>query len=43
MERMHKGAFGQMPIVGTEKQHEILGFWLIRAPHFKGCYTPYLQ
>eukprot|EP00993_Chasmostoma_nieuportense_P000709 NODE_1652_length_1424_cov_94.979183_g1568_i0.p1 GENE.NODE_1652_length_1424_cov_94.979183_g1568_i0~~NODE_1652_length_1424_cov_94.979183_g1568_i0.p1 ORF type:complete len:450 (-),score=150.52 NODE_1652_length_1424_cov_94.979183_g1568_i0:73-1272(-) len=32
LERMHKYAFGQMVIIGTEKQHEIQGFWLFRGP-----------
>jgi len=31
MEKMHKYAFGVMLIVGTEKLHDITGFWLIRG------------
>eukprot|EP00996_Jenningsia_fusiforme_P000698 NODE_1630_length_1464_cov_395.661484_g1472_i0.p1 GENE.NODE_1630_length_1464_cov_395.661484_g1472_i0~~NODE_1630_length_1464_cov_395.661484_g1472_i0.p1 ORF type:complete len:437 (-),score=112.19 NODE_1630_length_1464_cov_395.661484_g1472_i0:154-1401(-) len=31
LERMHKYAFGQMLIVGEDKQHEITGFWIIRG------------
>lgn len=31
MEKMHKYAFGQMLIVGTDACHEVIGFWLIRG------------
>jgi len=32
LERMHKYAFGTMLIHGTDKSHEVSGFWIFRGP-----------
>jgi len=34
LERWHKYAFGSMLIVGEDKKHEIVGFWIFRGTEF---------